>query len=85
MSASTINPYAEHFRETAAVMVKTQEAEGVEGWCPAPTAASGRKLAGQATLSSVLDNTILLEELIKELVALVEVRRSWGVDAVSFV
>ncbi|CDR88658.1 uncharacterized protein SPSC_05262 [Sporisorium scitamineum] len=83
VSASTINPYADHFRETAAVVVKTQRATGAEEWCPAPTA-NGCKEAGRATLSSVLDNTILLEELIKELLALIQVRRSWGVDGVSF-
>ncbi|CBQ71779.1 conserved hypothetical protein [Sporisorium reilianum SRZ2] len=83
VSASTINPYADHFRETAAVVVKTQRAIGAEAWCPAPTA-DGRNEAGKATLSSVLDNAILLEELIKELLALIQVRRSWGVDGVSF-
>ncbi|SPO24746.1 uncharacterized protein UTRI_01718_B [Ustilago trichophora] len=86
VSASTINPYAEHFRETAAVIVKTQPVVGAESWRPLPTSSSNRQgLVGKATLSSVLDNTILLEELVKELLAVVQVRRSWGVDAVSFI
>ncbi|SNX83334.1 uncharacterized protein MEPE_02041 [Melanopsichium pennsylvanicum] len=84
VSASTINPYAEHFRETAAVVVKTQLASGAEEWRPAPTS-DRKKDVGKASLSSVLDNTILLEELIKELLAIVMVRRCWGIDAVSFV
>ncbi|TKY86719.1 hypothetical protein EX895_004359 [Sporisorium graminicola] len=83
VSASTINPYTDHFRETAAVVVKAQLARGVEAWCPPPTA-NGRNEVGKATLSSVLDNTILLEELIKELLALIQVRRSWGIDGISF-
>lgn len=86
VSTSTINPYAEHFRETAAVIVKTQPVVGAESWRPPPTSSSNRQeLGGKATLSSVLDNTILLEELVKELLAVVQVRRSWGIDAVSFI
>ncbi|GAC96410.1 hypothetical protein PHSY_003990 [Pseudozyma hubeiensis SY62] len=82
VSASTINPYAEHFRETAAVIVKTQIATGGEDWRPSAKT-NGNRGTGKATLSSVLDNTILLEEMIKELLATVQVRRSWGIDAVS--
>lgn len=37
------------------------------------------------TLSSVLDNMIVLEELIKELVGLIVARRALGVDQVGFV
>lgn len=84
VSASTINPYAEHFRETAAVLIKTQPAVGGEAWRPAVTASGSREVR-TVTLSSVLDNTILLEEMIKELLATVQVRRSWGVDSVAFV
>lgn len=82
VSASTLNPYAEHFRETAAVMVRTQTARGGEGWRLAPKATEEK--GGRVSLSSVLDNTILLEELVKELLAVILVRRTWGVDAVSF-
>ncbi|KAF6767108.1 Retinoic acid induced 16-like protein [Kalmanozyma brasiliensis GHG001] len=84
VSASTINPYADHFRETAAVIVKTQIVAGADDWRPPPAASSAKDQEGRATLSSVLDNTILLEELIKELLAIVQVRRSWGIDPVSF-
>lgn len=37
------------------------------------------------TLSSVLDNVVVLEEAIKELVAIVQTRRNFGVDAVRIV
>lgn len=37
------------------------------------------------TLSSVLDNMIVLEELIKELVAVIVARRALGIDQVGFV
>lgn len=87
VSASTINPYAEHFRETAAVILKTQFAVGGGSWRPPPTSSTlqRREGEGRTTLSSVLDNTILLEELVKELLAIVQVRRSWGIDAVGFI
>ncbi|KAJ1593249.1 hypothetical protein NDA11_006445 [Ustilago hordei] len=87
VSTSTINPYTEHFRETAAVVLKTQAATGAEAWRPPPTASSAQSkvVEGRATLSSVLDNTILLEEWVKELLAIIQVRRSWGIDAVAFV
>ncbi len=83
ISSSTINPYAEHFRQTAAVVVKTQPAAGAEMWRPPPTTGDANS-SGKATLSSVLDNTIVLEEFIKELMAIVQVRRSWGIDLVAF-
>ena len=87
VSTSTINPYTEHFRETAAVVLKTQPATGAEAWRPPPTTSSAQSnvVEGRATLSSVLDNTILLEESVKELLAIVQVRRSWGIDAVAFI
>lgn len=85
VSASTINPYADHFRETAAVIVQTQPCVGAEPWRPAPTASQSKQnLERRATLSSVLDNTILLEELVKELLAVIQVRRAWAIDPVSF-
>lgn len=37
------------------------------------------------TLSSVLDNIVILEEAIKELVAIIQIRRNFGIDAVRFV
>lgn len=84
LSASTINPYAEHYRQTAAVRVRTSPASGAENWRPANNAAE-EKHEGGVTLSSVLDSVVLLEELIKELLALMQVRRSWGIDPISFV
>jgi arginyl-tRNA synthetase len=39
----------------------------------------------QVTLSHLLDNVVILEEAIKELVAIVHARRSLGVDAVRYV
>lgn len=83
ISSSTINPYAEHFRQTAVVVVKTKPAVGAPMWRPPPTAGDATR-SGKATLSSVLDNTIVLEEFIKELMAIVQVRRSWGIDLVAF-
>lgn len=41
--------------------------------------------ANATTLSSILDNMIVLEELIKELVALIVARRAMGIDQVGFV
>jgi hypothetical protein len=39
----------------------------------------------QVTLSHLLDNVVILEEAIKELVAIVHARRSLGIDAVRYV
>lgn len=43
-----------------------------------------RREVPSVTLSAILDNTIVLEESIKELSAIVAVRRSLGIDAVRF-
>lgn len=45
----------------------------------------GREEGTTTTLSSVLDNMIVLEELIKELVAVIVARRALGIDQVGFV
>lgn len=37
------------------------------------------------TLSSLLDNVVILEETIKELAAIIQVRRAWGIDSIQFV
>jgi hypothetical protein len=39
----------------------------------------------RTSLSAVLDNCIVLEELIKELVALITARRALGIDQVGFI
>ncbi|KAI6036595.1 Retinoic acid induced 16-like protein-domain-containing protein [Pisolithus microcarpus] len=39
----------------------------------------------RVTLSHLLDNVVILEECIKELVAIIQVRRSLGIDAVRYV
>lgn len=44
-----------------------------------------REAPSEVTLSTILDNVILLEEFIKELAAIVCVRRSLGIDGVRFV
>lgn len=37
------------------------------------------------TLSSLLDNIVVLEETIKQLAAIIQVRRAWGIDSIQFV
>lgn len=39
----------------------------------------------EITISMLLNNVIILEESIKELVALIQVRRSLGIDEVAYV
>jgi len=39
----------------------------------------------QVTLSQLLDNVVVLEECIKELVAIIHARRSLGIDLVRYV
>jgi len=39
----------------------------------------------QVTLSQLLDNVVILEECIKELVAIIHARRSLGIDLVRYV
>jgi hypothetical protein len=38
----------------------------------------------KVTLSSVLDNCVILEEFLKEIVAVITARRSLGVDQVGY-
>ncbi|KIO13351.1 hypothetical protein M404DRAFT_12313 [Pisolithus tinctorius Marx 270] len=44
-----------------------------------------RASSAQVTLSHLLDNVVILEECIKELVAIIQARRSLGIDAVRYV
>lgn len=44
-----------------------------------------RRVPERMSLSSVLDNCIVLEELVKELVALIVARRAMGIDQVGYV
>ncbi|KDQ19869.1 hypothetical protein BOTBODRAFT_125345 [Botryobasidium botryosum FD-172 SS1] len=43
-----------------------------------------RKAAARVTLSQLLDNVVILEESIKELAAIAQVRRSMGIDSISY-
>jgi hypothetical protein len=52
------------------------------GDAPEPVAELGPK---KVTLSSVLDNCVVLEEFLKEIVAVITARRALGIDQVSFV
>lgn len=56
-----------------------EEDEGEEGdkWCGGATR--------QVSLSTVLDNCVILEEFLKETVALIVARRMLGVDQVGFI
>jgi hypothetical protein len=40
--------------------------------------------AKQVTLSQLLDNTVILEEFVKELAGIIQARRSLGIDAIRF-
>jgi hypothetical protein len=40
--------------------------------------------AANVTLSQLLDNVVILEESIKELVAIIHARRSLGIDSVRY-
>jgi hypothetical protein len=54
----------------------------------APSHPSGPKRMDrntEITISMVLNNVVILEETIKELVALMQVRRSLGIDEIRFV
>lgn len=48
-------------------------------------AAPERRLPERMSLTSVLDNCIVLEELVKELVAVIVARRAMGIDQVGYV
>ncbi|PWZ00729.1 hypothetical protein BCV70DRAFT_189331 [Testicularia cyperi] len=85
ISSSTINPYSEHYSLTRAVWVRARPATGAFDWRPPPTSTSTSSSSESlVTLDSVLDNSILLEEFTKELIAVIHVRRSWGFDPVLF-
>lgn len=60
-------------------LVKEEEEDEEEGdkWC-----AGGTR---QVSLSTVLDNCVILEEFLKETVALIVARRMLGVDQVGFI
>ncbi|WRT67743.1 uncharacterized protein IL334_004715 [Kwoniella shivajii] len=49
------------------------------------TRSIGDKLPKKVSLSVILDNCVLLEEFIKELVAIITVRRAIGIDQVGFI
>ncbi|KAJ6496665.1 Retinoic acid induced 16-like protein-domain-containing protein [Mycena vitilis] len=57
---------------------RTAEPESMDGAGPRP-----EKLAN-VTLSQLLDNVVILEESIKELVAIIHARRSLGIDSVRY-
>jgi len=42
------------------------------------------KAAARVSLSQLLDNVVILEEAMKELAAILQVRRSLGVDAIRY-
>jgi hypothetical protein len=54
---------------------------------PAPSTSVGAELRAVArvTLSRLLDNVVILEEFMKELAAIIQVRRSLGIDALRYV
>ena len=43
-----------------------------------------REVSSRVTLSQLLDNTVILEEFVKELAGIIQARRSLGIDAVRF-
>ena len=43
-----------------------------------------KRAAARVTLSQLLDNVVILEESIKELTAIAQVRRSMGIDPISY-
>jgi len=43
------------------------------------------KAAARVSLSQLLDNVVILEESIKELAAILQVRRSLGIDALRYI
>ncbi|KAI5480740.1 hypothetical protein MNV49_007146 [Pseudohyphozyma bogoriensis] len=55
-----------------------------EGSEASPSAGRKKEQLQDVTLSTVLDNIILLEEFIKELAGVVSVRRSLGIDGIRF-
>ncbi|KAN0063298.1 hypothetical protein ACQY0O_004462 [Thecaphora frezii] len=87
VASSTLSPYTRHYQETLAVFVQAATVGGADEWRRAVelrATDAGEADVDKVTLSSVLDNSILLEELIKEVLAIIEVRRAWGIDPVSF-
>ena len=43
------------------------------------------KAAARISLSQLLDNVVILEEAMKELAAILQVRRSLGIDAIRYI
>lgn len=59
-----------------------EEEEGEEEW---RGEGKGESEERQVSLSTVLDNCVILEEFLKETVALIVARRMLGIDQVGFI
>jgi hypothetical protein len=90
-------PFKNHYVQTAVAELDVESVAPVHAgpWAPIVAVAVGEPeqagdrsaetLSTTASLSAVLDNCVVLEELIKELVALITARRALGIDQVGFI
>ena len=73
-SNSAANPFAQHFEQTK--LQRIPLADLLVG-------SSQANITQTTSLSTVLDNIIILEEIIRELVAIIQIRRAVGIDALA--
>jgi hypothetical protein len=90
-------PFKNHYVQTAVAELDVESVAPVHAgpWAPIVAVAVGEPeqagdrsaetLSTTASLSAVLDNCVVLEELIKELVALITARRALGSDQVGVI
>ncbi|PWN54377.1 hypothetical protein IE53DRAFT_189903 [Violaceomyces palustris] len=80
-------PFDEHYKRTAGTLVETHPAfplgAGKDWFWNREGPASGSLQKRRVTLSSVLDNVVILEEFIKELMAIIQVRTELGIDSID--
>ncbi|KAI6028388.1 Retinoic acid induced 16-like protein-domain-containing protein [Pisolithus orientalis] len=96
-STAVSSPFALHYQSTTDVVVEPfssdwnfdeEDVFGGSHWSGEKRVAeevTEQASTAQVTLSHLLDNVVILEECIKELVAIIQARRSLGIDAVRCV
>lgn len=77
------SPYAAHYTATSGVQVPVYVAEMPSSSALQETEFSSTNQPQLTSLSTLLDNVIILEEAVKEIMALVVIRKSLGIDAVG--
>jgi len=81
-----LNPFADHYLTTSRIYIQLQTATASRSEICHLQSDSAEQPATEnvsVTLSSILNNTILLGEFVKEIAAIVQVRRACGIDSIE--